>query len=236
MKKLMMFAAAMTIVGGAYAQCGEPLPVGECALVYDIKISLKTTKANEGSAQQIPCGEEIGALCYRTVSSVTWKGFLSACGCDCVSFQDADVYIWNDKTEEYITDVLGAKIDWQVLNLIGKKGTDVEAFWVAGGNDTGATIEEMPAILVAAGFGKWDADEYRVSSISGNIVAKLPPPQCAGVLCADATAEPCSELDQDNQTYYTVGSGTWSMKYNKKASQKSADTGDLPWPKWSILD
>ncbi len=228
MKKLMMFAAAMTIVGGAYASCGE-VPQGNCALVYDLKISLKTTKANEGDSTTIPCGEIIGAVCYRTVGSVTWNGFLSACACDCISFQAAEVYLWDEKTDTVVANA--GSIDWLVLNLIGKKGLDVEAFWTAGGSPAVVTTVLEP-VLYAAGFGKWDGKYDRLSSISGNIVGLLPPPDCTINLCRPSTALPCSDLDQDNLTIYTVGSGTWSLKYNSSASKKSADTGVLPFPKW----
>ena len=47
MKTLMLFAAALMVVGGAFAQCSDPV-VSNCSLVYDFKASLKTTKGKYG--------------------------------------------------------------------------------------------------------------------------------------------------------------------------------------------
>ncbi len=225
MKKLMMFAAAMTIVGGAFAQCGEE-PTAACALVYDVKISLKTTVGKEKAGSDVPCGEDIGAICYRVKGSVAWKGFLSSCDCSCDGFQAAELWLFNDKAQEIVA--AGETLDWVVFNYFGKKNTDVEGFW---------QLEGETASLYAAGFGTSDKDGL-LKSMNGNIVATLPAPECVlGDVCGAAVAYPCG---MDNSvtnglidlTPDTVGYGTWSVKYNKSASQKSADNGYLPWPKW----
>ena len=71
MKKLMMIAAAMTIAGGAFASSCTPVEESECAPVYKVKISLKTTDAKSGSSKD-GCAE----LCYRKKGKMNLQGYL----------------------------------------------------------------------------------------------------------------------------------------------------------------
>ena len=227
MKKLMMFAAAMTIVGGAFADCGDTVVVtNNCSLVYDVKISAKTTvgKFLAGSVISGSCGDASTneAVCYRVIGSVSLKGFYTACDCDCAtSFMQPDVTLWNPKAKVYVS---VTSWDWDVLNVIGKKNTEVEGAF---------KLTLSDAELYGAGFGKWDSKNARVTSISGNIVGTGAAPECETGNCDAAIAYPCGEAEYSSK-FDTVASGTWSLKYNKSLSKKLADEGDtaLPYPNY----
>ena len=220
MKKLMMFAATMTIVGGAFAACSDPLPTPEttCALVYDVKISVKTTVPKARTETEvIECEDDVTAsICYRVTGSRSFKGYLTNCDCDCTAFAGANLILWEPKAEAMIT--VDTVLDWDVLNLIGKKGEDVEgAFSLDLDGNTYAD-------LYGAGFGKIDRKTGIIKSISGDIVGVIPGPLCVDAECdtTDSVAFPCEEIGDADMT---VAFGTWSVKYNKSQSQK---LNDLP--------
>ena len=218
MKKLMMFAAAMTIVGGAYAStCGDCTDDCSCSLVYDFKASLKTTTAKDASSS---CAE----LCYRKCGSVSLKGYFFLCGdCTCESFAQMLFVAAEKKSKDYVVGSAdeGVAPTWNILNHIGKKENELEASWSVEGNN-GWT-------WTAAGCGKYDLKNDRVASISGSLVGQKDAPACGPAACEDtgvgATAFPlCTEEGDD--TLPTVVYGSWSMKYNSKLSKKGCTCED----------
>jgi len=223
MKKLMMFAAAMTIVGGAFAECNSnPTVTNNCALVYDVKITAKTTVGKYLSGSVIAtsgCSSTTNpATCYRVLGSVSLKGYYTSCSCDCEGFLDPTVVLWNPKAK---VQILVGGWSWTLFNRIGKKSTDVEGFFTAG-------LES--GTLFGAGFGKWDSKYDRLTSISGNIVGYGTAPECATGNCDASVAYPCGVTEGVEAP--TAASGTWSLKYNKKQSANLAagniENLDLP--------
>ena len=217
MKKLMMFAAAMTIVGGAYASaCGDP-QTKTCALVYDFKANLKTTVAkagyNKGDCEDV---------CYRTPGSVSLKGYLYSCeGCDCDTFVEGMVLdaVAGKKNADYV--IFQESPAWIILNLIGKTRTQVETFWAVELTDGG--------ILYMAGFGKTDKTGL-ITAINGSAVGYTVGPDCINTSScseAPATAYPLCDLESSYEVP-TVGFGTWAIKYNKGWSKKVAEGASLP--------
>lgn len=200
MKKLMLIAAAVTIVGGAFAQCSDP-EVTNCSLVYDFKASLKTTA---GKAYSGDCED----LCYRATGSKSFKGYIYTCECECTNFMYAATYYLYDKKSD--TELFGAPT-WQYLNAIGKKSTDAEGFVIFGG---------YGGVLYAAGHGKFD-DAGLLKSMSGDLAGYLYPPYCAEQ-CSDgeyAVAYPACSW-QESYGVMTPAFGSWSIKYNKSLSSK----------------
>jgi len=201
MKKLMMIAAAMTIVGGAYAQCSDPVD-SNCSQVYDFKASLKTTV---GKAASGDCAD----LCYRAKSSKSIKGWLYACECGCDSFMLAELFAYEKKSGDTFSGVPA----WAFLNAIGKKGTDAEGLFTVAIDETGTTF-------TAGGFGSFYSDGT-LKSLSGSIVGSLPGPAC-DVACADGEptiAYPACDFEESSDVD-TVAYGTFSLKYNKSYSAK----------------
>lgn len=109
MKKLMMTAAAMTIAGGVYAQCviNTPGPGEDCAMVYNVKFSGKTTIAKYlpysegGSICDLGSGE--GDYIYREPKSFKWQGYLASCFCGCDEFNfGMYLMLWDKKQKAYV--------------------------------------------------------------------------------------------------------------------------------------
>jgi hypothetical protein len=123
MKKLMMVAAAMTIAGGAFAQCGydpqQPGPQpGSCALVYSMKLSAKTTVAKYLQGQIVSgsgtvCGYGQAAstnapVIYRTPAKIGLQGYWLNCSCDCTelaneesAFDQSWLWLWENRSRNY---------------------------------------------------------------------------------------------------------------------------------------
>ena len=206
MKKLMMFAAAMTIVGGAYAACTLPTASNECALVYSVKVSAKTTV----SKTKVDCDE----ICYRSKGSISLSGYLYVCSCACEDFMSSSLLWLEDKKGD---EVYEGPMAWAFLNRIGKNTDDAEAFWLAGlESDAQSEIT-----LYGAGFGKFDSKAGFLKSMSGNVVGLKSAPLCATAceITGIAVAFPACDFEAD-PTVPTVVFGTFSLNYNKKLSEK----------------
>jgi len=216
MKKLVVMAAALVAAAGSYAQCepGEPPVDADCAQVYNVSFSLKTTVAKSGS---IDIGDECSpastSLCYRVISSKSYKGYYWNCECGCETFANNVLDLWETKSKDIV--VYNGTIDWESLVRIGKKNTDIEA---------AGTIDDS---IYFMGFGKYDVKNARVSSISGNVQAFLVAPSCT-VACAPGAISVAYDLcTLDPVSIGTIGYGSFSVKYNSSISKKlAASTGD----------
>jgi hypothetical protein len=219
MKKLVVMAAALVAAASSYAQCApgpDPVEAGPCAQVYTLEISIKTTIAKSGSltidnGDCAPAG--ITGVCYRVISSKSYKGYYWNCECGCELFQDNVLDLYNKKTD--LPEVITGTIDWDLIQKIGKKNTEIEAAF---------GIEGATAEFYLMGFGKFDTKNDRVSSISGNVQAFLIPPYCT-VDCAPGTFAPaydlCAPILIPNMNE-TIGYGSFSMKYDSSKSKKLA--------------
>jgi len=222
MKKLMMFAAAMTIVGGAFAQCGDPeIPEVNCALVYDVKASVKTTVGDSKAGYTVAsnCGDSTNiaaATCFRKIGKKTLQGFLFTCDCECDAIESADMYLWNKKEKVFES----GSMSWDFINIIGKKQKDVEGSWKITLDGTGSL---GAGTIYGAGFGKWDSKKEIVKSLSGNFAGYLEAPECDDELSCDAAAAyVCTDLLTPDSSLDTAAFGTWSIKYSSSKSKKLA--------------
>ncbi len=245
MKKLMGFAAAMALVGGAFADCTLPTETTDVeALVYDFAVTLKTTKAKLVTLKdtQVPCDLPIagGAIVYRdNGATLKYQGFYWTCDPSCVDSPQFDVppytfEYWNTTEKVVLANAVNADVSataptWSVLNIIGSpsKMSKVEA---AFDTLTWTDLERTSASVAnGAGFGTYDSKYNRVKTISGYVVATMAPPYyphtVGDLVCPPAVAfTPCSYDENDNPT---VGYGTWSLKYNASASKKLAKMGQV---------
>ena len=214
MKKLMMIAAAMTIACSVFAQCGDPdVPEGYCALVYKVKMNLKTTVA-KNITTSYDC-EDDQLVCYRETGRVNLMGYAYSCDCFCAALYSANVLLWDKKTKEYYID--DEPMGWTLINIIGKKANKVEGSF---------TIDGEYAYLIGSGFGSFDTKKLIVKKISGNVAGYGAGPMCVDVDCADfnSGAFICDDYLSNvwDDQVYTVYFGTFSLVYSASDSKKQA--------------
>jgi len=235
MKKLMIAAAAAAMIGGAYADCGlEPEEQADCAQVWDVKMSLKSTVCKTlyvGAKKADKCGmggSEAACYCYREVASVAVKGVLGACDCECetiLNLTDDDQYFWVEKNKVQLADKLA--IDH--LYRIGKKMEKVEfAAWFGA--------------LRLAGTGTYDTKNNVVKSVSGNVAGLW----TAVFDCTGDCETVCPAFDlcdpdwESGLEVPTVAYGSFTIKYNssfaKKFAQGKKDLVSDKVAKWIIAE
>ncbi|MCL1921157.1 MAG: hypothetical protein FWG50_08800 [Kiritimatiellaeota bacterium] len=244
MKKLMMFAAAMTIVGGAYAAptngdgsdgCSLSLDC-EGALVYNVKMNLRTVSGKAGKTSHAISACEIGTdvTCIRYPNfPYQVLGYLVACDCACDAIADAEAVLWSPRLKS----TLLGEFDWELLHVLGTK-KQAEAFWTFEGTDNYLG----PMELVGAGFGSYSASFSKFFGrpylgFSGYVVGQLAEPVCLGVAAVEDGCEPafywfCEDMVLDN-TEPSIIYGSWAMKLNTAASKKYWNgVVDIPTPSY----
>lgn len=242
MKKLMIAAAAAAMIGGVQAACERPDDVVDGAEVYDVAVSLKTTKCvckNITTVEKDECNRNETTQCvaWREVTSKKVNGVLWSCAITCsVDIGDKETSlaldpVWWDYNPS-AADSLGTQFFWikkdkiilaendlwttKWIARIGKKMNKIEAFGTFGDG------------LNWAGFGTWDAKNVRVSKISGGIAGCWGAPyDCSSKdenkqYTEDCPAyKLCDDVEVDDYTK-TAAYGTFSLKFNASKSRKLA--------------
>ena len=206
--------------------------------VYDVKMSLKTTKA--GGTVATACGD---TYTYRVKSSRKIEGVIAGCGClamagdpTCDSFE---TYFWDATTKTQLTNYTWKTELLQRIDKTGKTVEQVVTFVVE--DQDGEKFE-----LMLAGFGTYSASkkdaEYDTISVSGGVTGIVDAPykttrgSCgacnetpdtvvqtqAAAVCEDGI---CTESDASDVTPVY---GSYSMKYNKSKSAKAEKSGATP--------
>jgi len=211
MKKLMMFAAAMTIVGGAYAQCSDPV-LENCMAVYNVKMNLKTVGFKTGKLNS--CDD---AMCVRWPKvGLVLEGYMVLCSCDCDGLTDADnatLFLGNKKLQSVL---LNDTFAFDFLHVLGN-GKQAEASWTYL-SDTDYREIIGPMQLQGTGFGTFSPKYSTYTAFSGGVTGHLLNPRCTAD-CADFENSfywLCDGTEDDSDA--SVIYGTWGMKVNTKAT------------------
>ena len=206
--------------------------------VYDVKMSLKTTKA--GGMVATACGD---AYAYRVKSSRRIEGVIAGCGClamagdpTCDAFE---TYFWDATTKTQLTNYTWKTELLQRIDKTGKTVEQVVTFVVE--DQDGEQFE-----LTLTGFGMYSASkkgaEYDTISVNGGVTGIVDAPykvirrSCAVcdetpdtvvqtqamTVCEDGI---CTESDMSDVTPVY---GSYSMKYNKSKSAKAEKYGATP--------
>jgi len=240
MKKLMMFAAAMTIVGGAYAQCSDPeIILGNCMMTYNVKMNLRTVsgKAFAGATIKDPCGEteEIAGTCIRYPKvGLVLEGYLFLCVCDCEALGEAtecELFLGNKKLRSMLS-ISEFGFDW--IHILGN-GKQAEASWGLL-TDGDFTDQIGPLALQGTGFGAFNKKNQVFTSFSGGTTGWLLEPRCLSS-CDNASYWLCDGLLDEEEP--SVIYGTWAMKLNTKLSGSKAGNNfgsvvKLAFPTWAL--
>ena len=245
MKKLMIAAAAMAMVGGVYAASGcnpKEEEIADSAWVYNWKFTGKTT---DGVLQV----NEIDGGCYvnvtqieaiRVPASLKIQGYTVKCNPGCLdvlkaafvgnSSQEGEAF-WITKPTKgaFIDDAGGngvAGVSFRFGNVIGRIAGKYEVVGTFTGVEN--TANEL-YVLRFAGQGSYDASKARVTSVSGCFAGRMIAPHYHKYVkglrgCPKATVWDCvgmSFLGIDGRES-TAAFGKWSMKYNATASSTFA--------------
>ena len=203
--------------------------------VYDVKMSLKTTKA--GGTVATACGD---TYAYRVKSSRRIEGVIAGCGClamagdpTCDGFE---TYFWDATTKTQLTNYTWKT---ELLQRINKTGKTVEQFTVFSVEDQDGEKFE----LMLAGFGAYSASkkgaEYDTISVSGGVTGIADAPykvirgscsacgQTPDTVVQTQAAAVCEDgiCTESGTSDVTPVHGSYSMKYNKSKSAKAEKYG-----------
>ena len=140
--------------------------------VYDVQMTLKTTKA--GGQTQTSCGD---TYTWRTKGSRKVKGVIAGCGCiaaagdpSCDNFQ---IYFWDETTKTQLTNFTYTTV---IAQRIGKKGEQVEHYVTFEVTDPDG--EKFVLALVGLGSYKESkkGENYDTISVSGNVTGVMDAP------------------------------------------------------------
>lgn len=250
MKKLMIAAATAAMIGGAYAaDCTPPdveQPELECASVYAVKMTVKTTKGVMGSVTApgvdgslcLP-GEpgEVSQCIYRASDSTKFEGWIYDCACECGTISSGSVVMWDSKRKAQLN---AAAFEETILNVMGKKADNAEYAW--GFTGTAAYDEgiEQGYTLTGAGLGKFDTKAGRFKSFSGNFAGTAAASYYLNSkknICEPSTVWTCDTLGADcGEALDTVAYGTWTISYNASASKRYLKDGFLKVPAYVTVE
>lgn len=226
MKKLMIAAAAAATAGSIF---------GATAQVYDMTITVKSTECKDNKKlYKNVCADDIQF--YRAQATQKFYGKFWGCGCETLCApvvygaprEDKSFVFWGADGAFH-----NAEINWSVLQLVGKNGTNVEgAFNLELYTCEDGTVAADPDFTLAgAGYGTasvvacGDEDNY-VKSMSGSVVGVANVAALADVTgckyCGDLVDcnvwDYCDCVAADNDV--SAAFGTFTLKYN--ASQAKA--------------
>ena len=210
--------------------CADPDPGPEyCALVYNVKVSLKTTVA-KSAVTRYEC-EDDELVCYREPGRMNLIGYLYSCDCSCAGLINGYVTLWDKKTKNFF--IYDDYLSWLVINIIGKKANKVEASWMTGPMVQPNTLAPgngflLSPYLLGSGFGSFDTKKRIVKNISGAVAGYGMPPFCLDVDCSDypSGAFICDDMYSDLWAYMpTVFFGSWKMQFSSSLSKKQARDG-----------
>ena len=217
MKKLMIAAAAVAMVGGAFADdcsCADPKP---CAFGYQLKVFVKTTAAYGLDGKSGLCGD-LTPFCVRVPATKRFAGFIygttkkgsdGLCGeeglCACNQWENgnAELVFWNYDTKQEIAPKA------KILQMDRIYTGDTQTFEMA------FDLDDMRF----GGFGKWfyRNDVKTVKYASGFCAGLIPAEKCAKGVCGD-----------------TLDSKVWGMCDSERLAPQVAEKTTVAYGKWTL--
>lgn len=209
----------------------------DCA-VYEVQITAKTTVVRQGKLNGNVCGET-EKLYYRNSTTLKLKGVVWGDACD---FQ-SDAVFWNETVRSGYGET---SLEWLILDRIGAKGDKAETLLrlqlLDGSGETLGEITLAGQGSVKDGKTAKSEGDYSgsyISSLSGTVTGWLLAGQvvethsygCLYCGTVETTVYDalgwdvcgCERIDNPQ----TAVSGTWSLKYNSKASKKLDEGIDI---------
>ena len=235
MKKLMIVAAlAATTV--ATAEADDCTPTTQPAMVYQVKMNVKTTKGVSKTLDKSDCGPTGGVI--REKDSTKFEGWIYDCSYACNLVESGTSVMWDSKRKAPFT---SSAFTTTFLNVFGKNQKSAEWAWTFEGTVDYAPNSdnsvEQTYNLTGAGYGKFDTKKRFYKSFSGNFAGTA----SASLDLKSANCDPsqiwkCDNLN-DLADSDTIAFGTWTVKYSKSASDKYARNGisALKLPSYAVV-
>ena len=216
------------------------------------------TQLASAACTALLAGGEVG-IAYLDNATRKFEGILWQCAGACfdgtapgvapavapgVTVSDINYVLWEKKSEKAISGAAeytaANEVKWtgnttsgadkentkfDILGRYGNRAQKVAAFWTP-------SMADANEVIYAAGFGTFDARNYRIKSVSGNAVGKLVPiVATTGNTCGDENllsvmAYMCGDFKSwcccdCVAAAIAPASGTWSVKYNSSLSRGS---------------
>lgn len=231
-KKMKKIVVTMMMALGAFATA-----FGACeyvkkdtAWVYKWKFSGKTTYGTKAKTVQSTgnCGYSGPVCSVRCKASLKIEGYTWVCSPGCGDqfgqFSEVNEVFWSKKPGKFS---LAGGVQNEIMHIIGAKAKQGE---VAGQVEFEG--DDRIYKFTYAGLGKYDKKKGRLTSASGTFAGYAYPNTCAATGYWDC--ESLKLLCEDTEP--TVVYGKWSVKYQKSASKKYANHGQLPKiPHWATM-
>lgn len=228
MKKTLIIALLAGLGFGALAETQYK--------VYDVKMTLKTTKA--GGIAATSCGDN---YVYRVPGSRTIHGVIAGCGCIAMagdeSCENFEVYFWDATTKTQLTNFT---FKTELLQRIGKKGEYVEQFVTFTVEDPDGEKFELQLVSAQGRYAASKKDPiYDTISVNGHVTGTVDAPYKTTLGSCTACAVTPDTVDQtqavavceegvctpSDTSDVTTAHGTYSMKYNASKSKKAEKNG-----------
>jgi len=236
MKKTLLVLATLATNLAAFAD----------AQFYDVQMTVKTTTTRTGTPKMVACDcrTDTNGL-YRVQSNIKIKGAIWGCNCGTlnkgipyVSATNAfGCFFWNETTQK----PLNVKIAWPVCNRIDKSATKAEVVWTLSSEDGDfyvvcsgfGSLKDVatkdPCTLVTSSFTSLSGGLAGWMTPGAVVTTKATPGTCswcekiAGTDEVSSAAKGfavCSDCSACTEMTGSAAYGTWTIKYNKKASGK----------------
>lgn len=197
------------------------------AAVYELQLQIQTTAPVEAKlkASSNSCGAE-GEVVYRSPKKMKLRAILYGSACEA----NRGAVVWNETTREQYS----AEFLWDFLNRIGRDGKDAEGLWSV---ELKHANGQAAGYLYGGGTGKIKGEQI---ALSGNLAGYMYAGEVVRTI-KDGDCKRCERVEvsvvsaaawgicdcQETANGHTVAHGTWTMKYNGKASEKYDKTPDI---------
>ena len=264
MKKL-MFVAAIAAVAAVQAACIDPTTPVPGPVVLDnavyawqfkgrtgtgvlIKDTQRTNPTGGGCVDVTPGSVTTTAEVIRVPGSLAIVAYSYHCDTECTGLTvSAGDLVTPTKAQYYATAPFKSTIvpyrgktfitAIDVAHVIGKAKNQFELGGTAQFKFDDASDLAQTYDITFAGFGAYDKNNGRFTSVSGNFAGKQTPPKYMGKVtglpnCPSADYWDCTTLTfAGDAEAPSVAYGTWSVKYNAAAARKLATDKTNYWVK-----
>lgn len=176
-------------------------------------IPLQATYGNKSAKKWCESGKFVEEGCYRVAGTKKFTAIVKGDVC-CEALKDED----DAEVLAFTLTQRFGSLSYQTAKKVEIYGTAMDTFTLAGQGSVGKVL------VYDDGEDEFATEDLGITSISGYLVGKLAAPDCVNCcsLPDAAVAFTCDD-PTPNDTLETAAYGTFSLKYNAKATKALAD-------------